>query len=83
MMQTTVQGMTQVQALWLLFAWLLCGDDDDSRLVAAGVADAQDHNNSSSSSLANTRVCQVCQGSGLQTEVYEFRCMEVGTVPLV
>lgn len=80
MLQTTAQGMTQVQALWLLSAWLLlCGDDDDSRLVAAGGADAQDHDNSS---LANTRVCQVCQGSGLQTEVYEFRRMEVGAVLL-
>jgi len=35
------------------------------------------HAGQDSCGLAHVRLCQVCQGSGIQTEVYEYRRLEV------
>lgn len=33
-------------------------------------------------SLAHVHLCHICQGSGVHTEVYEFRRLEVSRTPL-
>lgn len=46
-------------------------------LNSRGAAHACWHAGQDSCGLAHVRLCQVCQGSGIQTEIYEYRRLEV------